>query len=538
MIDTDNLNTLNETVNPLDYGSTTQAPVDYPAETNQGWEDAKKNRWELLTNAYSGAAGFSNGRYLVPHRREEASSFKLRKIRARYANDFKSIINALVSPIFKEEAVRTFEGATEAQIKGLDTFLKTASRNSNNYANNMKTFARNSRKYDTSYILVSAPAEGVTNLSELSDTSKLPYLSHIIPSQVVEQTLNSDGVIQLISWCGTRLIDGKLEEIVTEYTLTSWRVYLKKTDKTIEAGKNVLGYVPVFPLWAEENEAPETDPNPMGLANSLGGITLRRYNLASIIDEIADGSAYPLLALVGDDGVGDLDLGINNALVLPTAGADAKYIQPDYAVLTTLYSTLYAGLTSEMYSSASVLYMRDAAQSAESRQMEGERTQEILGDFSNNISQVDRKVMNTVLDYIGLGNIEYSVEYTSNFGIRSMQQDLEAYEILKEDETISEPARKLVSMRIMRQLLQGVPEGELRMIEEDMQAKPEDVGTSNTDQLQALFEVLDGATTPAPPEVMAELVKRMAANVLPNAEAGDQFESLITEHYKNQGELI
>ena len=448
------------------YGETEVAPAIYPAKTGQGWGNAKNDRWAMLSDAYTGAGGFASATYLVPHRREEKSSFSLRKIKARYANDYKSIINALVSPIFRKDAVRTWEGATEMQEEILSKFLLSASLNDNDYPTNMKTLSRNSRKYDTGYVMVGAPKETAENMAELSN--KLPYLVHVTPGQVVEQVMTDNSVLELFAWAGTRIIKDKETDIVYEYTPGTYRVYIKRTLETIELEKNALGYVPVFPLWAEENEHPSEDPNPKGTAYSLATIALRRYNLASIIDEISDGSAYPLLAITGDSGAQDLDLGINNALVLPEAGSDAKYLQPDYKVLTTLYDSQFAGLTNEMYTSANVLYMRDAAQSAESRQQEGERTQEILGDFAKSLTQVDSKVMQTVLNYLGFTNVSYEVSYGTDFGNRSMEQDIEAYKVLKEDSTLSPVARELIAMRITKQLLAGVPDSEMKLIEESM----------------------------------------------------------------------
>jgi hypothetical protein len=112
--------------------------------------------------------------------------------------------------------------------------------------------------------------------------------------------------------------------------------------------------------------------------------------------------------------------------------------------------------------------MRDAAQSAESRQQEGERTQEILGDFAKALTQTDKRVMQTVLDYLGFDNISYQVSYGTDFGNRSMQQDIEAYKTLKEDSTLSPIARELIAMRITKQLLAGIPDSEMELIEESM----------------------------------------------------------------------
>ena len=210
-------------IDPLTYGETTTAPVDYPAKTRVGWVNAKADRWSMLSDAYSGSGGFASARYLVPHRREEKASFNLRKIKAGYANDYKSIINALISPIFRKDAVRAWEDATDVQEEILSKFMGHASKNGNDYATNMKTISRNSRKYDTGYIMVGAPVNTAENMAELNDLERMPYLVHLTPGQVVEQKMSTDGILELFAWAGTRIIKDKEVEIVYEYTPETYR---------------------------------------------------------------------------------------------------------------------------------------------------------------------------------------------------------------------------------------------------------------------------------------------------------------------------
>ena len=458
----------------------------FPFETGLGWVNPKHEtrRWEFLDATYYGSSGYANGEYLLPHRREDSIAFDMRKIKARQINDSRAILNQHVTPIFRAIPERSWaETINTSDETSLELFFNDCDGAGTPYSVFMKRAARAARIYDSAFVLVdNKPVKNVMTKAELSARGNLPFLVLITPEKIIEVVMNEKSQVEYIKWETVRVNPESVgtQSVETQNIVVEWNSkYILHTYEgtKITTTENGLGYVPVFPLYPEGNDDPVTDPLPFGMAWALASIQYRIFNLASILDEIADSQAYSILVIPSD--AGNFTLGTGNALTgVSETGNMPAFISPDSGQMTALRE-LQTSMVEEMYRTGVMPHLRSFQESAESKLLNSARTYEVLLDFKEQIQHLDEQIVGTFGKYIGV-NYEYGVAY------------------------------------------------------------PQDFGISNTEQLQSMFETLDGATTPAPSEVVSELVKRMATSVLTgiDPETKVMFDELITEHYANVAELV
>jgi hypothetical protein len=411
------------------------AATAYPAEkiTNvrgaADWTNARdpEERYNFLDASYSGQGGYASGRYLIPHYREDASRFALRKAKSRIINDFRPIIDGWISPIFgREVSFSISEDLTDAQKEAVQLFLDDCDGAGTSFRAWMKQFARASRKYDSAFAMVNAPENGAVSVADLSDRSKLPFLMQFTPSKVKEVKLSQLGEVLEFSWvsldpkavenCAAKKIN---EKPMYKITPKSWGLYGSDSGKIVEEAENDFGFVPVVPLYPEENDDYIDDPFPYGLAYTLATIQHRRYNLASIADEITDGQGFSILCIAGVT-QSDIEIGVSNALTGLDANAPMPaYISPDANQLKTILEEL-AQMTEEMYRVGNMPHLRSFAQSAEAKKLDTERTREALGDFAFQIERAEERILQMVGLYMGF-EIDYKVSYSRSWDDMSIQ---------------------------------------------------------------------------------------------------------------------
>jgi len=449
-------------------------PPAYPAKENNGsWIDPKTdgNRFKFLIDSYTGGGGYKSSKYLIPHAREVLDKFNLRKIKSRYSNSFKTIIDTHVAPIFKGDPVKSYgDSVSESEIKAFQLFHADADKSGTSYKQFMKKTARASKIYDSSFVVVEqANNEGETSDADLSDRSKLPYTILITPDKIIDVSINGSGDVVFFSWESIEYSTDESGGLVEHTIKTTWRTdkWTREKDSEFESdGENVLGYVPVFPLYPQENLDPSADPLPYGMSWSLATINYRRFNLGSIIDETADGTAFPLMTIIGPADIKSLTTGHSNGLKLPT-DSTAQFLQPDYSFIDKLYSTLYTGLEQEMYQISGVNFMKTMPQSADSRRQEMERLYETLGDTKAQIEALDRNIINTFADYMDI-DVDYSVSYNQNFGMALINDDLKVFETFVDSGQVSDEVTGKIIKRIMGAMMTGMTDQEKTTLEESV----------------------------------------------------------------------
>ena len=79
----------------------------HPYQTNN-WVNAslEGNKYTFLLDSRYGTGAYQNGKYLIPHKRENQNDYDIRRSKSAYNNQYQAILNAHYKPIFKNEAKR------------------------------------------------------------------------------------------------------------------------------------------------------------------------------------------------------------------------------------------------------------------------------------------------------------------------------------------------------------------------------------------------------------------------------------------------
>lgn len=464
-------------------------PVTYAIQSN-AWANPKihERRYIFLRDSYTGAGGYASGSYLIPHKREILENYRYRKAAARYSNSFKTIIDALVAPIFRGEPVRDLgENVSELSQSVYNTFYNNVDGANTPLPAFMKKLTRSAVLYDCSFVAVeNRVTDNAMTKADLKKRSNLPYLIHITPDRIEDIAMSELGQVVSITWKSTEsvVIKGEVtdSEVYTTWTAQSWTKMIGK--EVIAQGVNELGYTPVFPLYPQDNLDPVNSPLPYGMSFGIATINYRRYNLGSVIDETVDGAAFPLLLLSGNISANSLDIGLNNALVLPE-GANGAYLEPDYSFIDKMYKELYNGLEHEMYQISGVNFMKTTAQSADSRRQELERLYELLGDLKTQVQTIDKRIMDAVIDYVNITDIEYGASYPNNFGLNLVEDDLKVFESFANSDKVPQDVISEIVKRISGSVLTGLSETRKReisdLIEQHADIMKDLITVDNTD---------------------------------------------------------
>lgn len=409
--------------------------TEFPYMSGRGWVDAHSpiERWNFLDSSYSGSGKYVDGRYIIPHRREDFDSFNLRKKKVRVVNDFKTIIDSWIAPIFENEAVRDIEITDSAYVSAYEQFINDCDRKGTSYSDFMKMAARAARKFDSAFVIVeNASNIGAMTFYDLQNRDNLPYLILLTPDKVNEITLDNSGNVTSISWFYVEenttenagaIARRNAPSISISWNLNTWRKTIN--GETIEQGDNNLGYIPVIPIYPEGNDNPSITPFPYGMAYSLATLQHRRYNLMSIMDEIVDGQAFSILVVPGQS-TQNLDVGVGNALIGSWENGNMpEYISPDASNMEFIRKEIDS-LTIDMYRTANMTHLTTYAQSAESKRLDSERTYKALTDFQSTIKNVDMNIMRIFGEYMGI-DYGYTVSYSNSFGVDTLYDTVDIF---------------------------------------------------------------------------------------------------------------
>ena len=76
--------------------------IQHPYQKNT-WVDVSQegNKYQFLKDSRFGSGGYRNGKYLIPHKRENDNDYNLRRSKSFYNNQYRPIWSAHFKPIFK-----------------------------------------------------------------------------------------------------------------------------------------------------------------------------------------------------------------------------------------------------------------------------------------------------------------------------------------------------------------------------------------------------------------------------------------------------
>lgn len=267
-------------------------------------------RFQFIADALSGSGPFASGSALVQHAREPAAKFARRQAFAWYANALRPACQRFVGYLVKRPVYR------QLTQPALQEFLDNCA------------WQQDSLDIFWSSFMVDAKARGsmllLIDMPKPPSTRTVPYLIPIAPEQIKQYVLNAQGQLTDVTIQDFILDnDGKPQEVLRRYTDQGWIF----TGAETGSGEHGLGACPVL-AFTETGGFPST-----GEFAAIADLSLNLYRRWSLVDEILNNSAFPVLTykvpadkFPADLGAAGVTIGTNN--ILQTYDNGAEFISP------------------------------------------------------------------------------------------------------------------------------------------------------------------------------------------------------------------
>lgn len=415
------------------------------------WIDVTKeaNKYRFLEDALYGTGGYRTGKYLVPHKRENANDLSIRKSKAYYSNQYRPIWQAHHKPIYKDQAVRVINEDLPLGAKALyDVFIENCDGKGTSFQEFSQDNAGITKNKGASFMVMNNSTEIDATIEDvINERTGVPYTFKITPDMVYDYKADSFGNLIELRWAqqdgevtynnlgqATDLsnVNADMPSIVVGVNAEYWTIYNDDGTEVTEQFENTIGVIPVVRLVEEDTD--EIIPEPS--LYSVARIGHRVYNLGSIITDIADNQAFSILTMP-QRADSSIEFSTNKGLSYDGESSNKpEFISPDAQQLKTLLE-LQASLINEQYQAGVVSHLQRFQQSAESKEVDRARLNDLLGTFKNQIEQAERKLMYLFGLYTGY-EYDYNVFYSDDFGISTLSERIDQFMQLASTDKISD----------------------------------------------------------------------------------------------------
>jgi len=417
----------------------------HPYQTNN-WINIsyERNKFKFLKDSRYGSGGYKTGMYLVPHKRENQNDYNLRRSKSYYNNQYQAIMNAHYKPIYKNPAIRTIdENTPQAYLDLYEVFASDCDGRGNSLQRFSETGAGYTKNMGASFWVLNNDSEVDSTIEDvLESRAGLPYVFLITPDMVSQYTTDSFGNLTSLEWYqqdGEKVYTSEGFEglssngfpsspnslssdddlIVVGVNLDSW--YVRRGGEIEVISENSLGILPVVRLVEDESESIIPEPS----LYSVARMQHRLFNLDSIITDISDNQAFSIFTTPTNGGSG-VEFSTTKGLSYPYDSSNRpEFISPDASQLKTLLE-VEQNLENSMYKAGVVSHLQRFQQSAESKELDRSRLNDLLGTFKNQIEKAEEKLMYIFGLYVGF-DYGYMVAYSDDFGVSTIAETIDRF---------------------------------------------------------------------------------------------------------------
>jgi len=317
-------------------------------DTNNYVSVLSMDKYRFMDHAYYGTDGFRDGSYLIPHDRE--MFYQKRRDFSVYKNFVKPIVNALVDPVFAEEAPRTITvgGSEEEGAPIARAFIEDVDGAGADMQYYMAQTCAKARLHGVCFSLIdNFTADTMPETVEQSIYMRTyPYVIRKSAWEVVEAKTDDIGRMVEIWFSEPSRVDatGTYERArcwTSQYSVIMERCKNSNDERLMiwhEAEPRIvhgLGVIPVACTYATARASShEVLPDPP--LYDIARMNHLIYNKDSEIRDLERSQAFAILYLQSDIG-GNITLSNHNAIIIPPGSTITPgYISPDSTNLQTL----------------------------------------------------------------------------------------------------------------------------------------------------------------------------------------------------------
>ena len=438
------------------------------------------NIYEFMDNAYFGTGGFRDGTFLKPHKRE--NFYVDRQDLAHYRNYYKAIVDATITPIFRDDVIR------EVNDSALEKFTDDATNSGASIQDVVENAYEALQNHSISFVLVeNFTKEEMPNREiEAEEQRIMPYCVNKYAQDVSEEFTDVDKFgkpIAITFFDGTIEIEKRKVQKYRMWTSSeSIEFYVDPKTKTkviISVNVHDLGRIPIVVKYGVRKRR-QTDflVDPKFYDMARVGWTI--YNKDSEIRELERSQEFSIFYAPGNPANLNVGVGASTIMFLGDSTMQPGFASPDPEIIQGLVSNLKE-LREDMFTIAAQNGVTATVINQESgiaKQWDFQAHESVLKKGSKIATEIEMEILDIVNLYTGKTEI-YTPMYPKDFqpnNISEVLDNADKYIILNPGVEGEKAAKKKAS----KAYLQDQDEETVTKVLEDIDNTSQDEVESDT----------------------------------------------------------
>jgi len=295
---------------------------------------AHVNPYQFMDDSYFGEGGYRTGAYLIPFSRE--SDYLSRKELAVYKNYLKPILDAMITPVFAQQAVRITQGNTY-----FDSFEEDVTGNGMPLQEFTCEVTSIARRHGVCFVVMDNYIEQPETVAQASEQRIYPYVYIRKASQVAEFHVDDFGNLDSITFNEPDSLDNdeKTCKKRRKWTAADVTTYKKEINGkwVVDTIRPIaVGRIPVITLYSDSRECVTILVDP-----PLYDIARMNHMIYNMTAEIRDQERSQAFSVFYCQGIppSEMAVGTKTYLNLPDGVTITPgYASPNQAILDGLIS--------------------------------------------------------------------------------------------------------------------------------------------------------------------------------------------------------
>ena len=458
-------------------------------ELHKDYQENQKN-WEMYIRSFNGGYDYTLGQYLNRYNLEIDSEFNQRLANTPCDNHCKNIIQIYSSFLFREKASRDFGSMSEEP--SLQTFLKDADLEGNNFNTVMKTAQNYASIYGHCFMILDKPnIQTATRAEELNQEIR-PYVSIITPENVfdwnferqpngkyilnylkIREEVDRKGGSYMRIWYPDKVDTIYVEDDRTEPTL-------------IDTAENLIGKIPAVILYNSKSHK-----RGIGQSDLVDIAELQKaiYNEYSEIEQLIRLTNHPSLVKTAG---GNASAGAGAVIEMPDEmepNLKPYLLQPSGQNLTSIMDSITKKVDAinRIAHTGAVRTTKQQVSSGIALQTEFELLNARLSEKADNLQLAEEQLFRIYAEYQN-AKFDGEINYPDSFNIRDYATDLLFYQQAKSINVPSPTLNKEIDKEIARAVVDD--DEKLTVIMDEIEGNSQ-VGEFTQDEPQQEEEVED-----------------------------------------------
>lgn len=459
--------------------------IDHEADPSTEWAKDYKSPNDVsdylfVKDSYEGSGHYRTGRYITPHARE--MNYPKRRDLGFYKNYVRPVADARVNPVFDDPISRTVQTDKGAAIEEnlFTEFLKNVDNAGTPINQFMEVVTHEANLQGQAFIVMDDFQKTEISATEAENIKNrtFPYIYMKTKHDVRGHKLNKFGNIENITFYdipveiedtrGRKKLEPRFRFWNNQFSQLMKEETIGRKKMLISAGPEVphnLGIVPVYVMYS----TPRKDQMELFVESpfyELAKMNWTLYNVDSEIRELTRNQGFSILYIQTEKG-GATTVGPSNYIRVPMeAKIPPGFASPESAIVENLmkYADDLVKHIFEIAEQNGVTAVKEA-KSGIAKEWDFQAHGHILKKTSSMARQAEMWIAETFKLYTKTDFV-YSADYKEEFQPRATKENIEMYQLVKDD-NISPESNRMASTMIVREAFSEIePEAMKKILDE------------------------------------------------------------------------